>query len=163
MTETVSAVIVNKLGLHARAAAKLIKISNSYSCDIEIASAGDAENFVDGKSILALMLLAAGQGQTLIIPKKHAENIWEIDADDLAAIHRASKQVATAIRTALDPLGVACLQLNGRGVNQVVMHYHLHLIPRLPGKPELTMTEWELLPGDMDAIKETAGRIAAAL
>ena len=103
------------------------------------------------------------QGHTLIVPKKHAENIWEIDADDLAAIHRASKQVATAIRTALDPLGVACLQLNGRGVNQVVMHYHLHLIPRLPGKPELTMTEWELVPGDMDAIKETAGRIAAAL
>ena len=103
------------------------------------------------------------QGHTLIVPKKHAENIWEIDADDLAAIHRASKQVATAIRTALDPLGVACLQLNGRGVNQVVMHYHLHLIPRLPGKPELSMTEWELVQGDMDAIKETAGRIAAAL
>jgi histidine triad (HIT) family protein len=103
------------------------------------------------------------QGHTLIIPKAHAENIWEIDAEDLAAIHRASKQVAAGIKAALDPLGVACLQLNGRGVNQVVMHYHLHLIPRLPGGPELTMTEWELKPGDMDVIKETAAKIAAAI
>lgn len=103
------------------------------------------------------------QGHTLIIPKNHSENIWEIDPEDLAAIHQASKKVAAGIRTALDPIGVACLQLNGRGVNQVVMHYHLHLIPRVPGGPELTMTEWELKPGDMDAIKKTAGDIAAAI
>ncbi len=103
------------------------------------------------------------EGHTLIIPKAHAENIWEIDAEDLAAIHRASKKIAAAIRTALDPLGAACLQLNGRGVNQVVMHYHLHLIPRLPGGPKLTMTDWELVPGDMGRIRQTASRIAAAL
>ena len=51
-------------------------------------------------------------GHTLIIPKAHAENIWEIDAEDLAAIHRISKQVAMAIKTALKPDGVACLPLN---------------------------------------------------
>jgi len=50
-----------------------------------------------------------------------------------------------------------------RGVNQVVMHYHLHLIPRVSGGPELTMTAWELIPGDMDAIKLTGDRIAAAM
>lgn len=102
-------------------------------------------------------------GHTLIIPKAHAENIWEIDAEDLAAIHRMSKQVAAAIKTALKPDGVACLQLNGRAVNQVVMHYHLHLIPRLPGAPELTMTAWELIPGDMDVIRRNAEKIAAAM
>jgi len=102
-------------------------------------------------------------GHTLIIPKAHAENIWEIDAEDLAAIHRMSKQVAMAIKTALKPDGVACLQLNGRAVNQVVMHYHLHLIPRLPGAPELTMTAWELIPGDMDVIRRNAEKIAAAM
>jgi len=103
------------------------------------------------------------EGHTLIIPKAHAENIWEIDADDLTAIHRMSKQVASAIKTALKPDGVACLQLNGRAVNQVVMHYHLHLIPRLPGAPELTMTAWELIPGDMDVIRRNAEKITAAM
>lgn len=102
-------------------------------------------------------------GHTLIIPKAHAENIWEISGEDLTAIHLASKKVADAIKEVLKPAGVAVLQLNGRGVNQVVMHYHLHLIPRVSGGPELTMTAWELIPGDMDAIKQTSDRIAAAM
>ena len=102
-------------------------------------------------------------GHTLIIPKAHAENIWEISRQDFTAIHLASKKVADAINEVLNPAGVAVLQLNGRGVNQVVMHYHLHLIPRVSGGPELKMTAWELIPGDMDAIKQTSDRIAAAM
>jgi len=103
------------------------------------------------------------EGHTLIIPKAHAENIWEISGEDLTAIHLASKKVADAIKEVLSPVGVAVLQLNGRGVNQVVMHYHLHLIPRVSGGPELTMTAWELIPGDMDAIKLTGNKISAAM
>ena len=102
-------------------------------------------------------------GHTLVIPKRHAENIWEIDGEDLAAIHRASLKIAGAMKTSLDPDGIAFLQLNGRAVNQVVMHYHLHLIPRKSSDPELTMTEWELVPGDMTAIGKTAEAIAAAI
>lgn len=103
------------------------------------------------------------EGHTLIIPKNHAENLWEISAEDLAAIHLASKKVADAIKEALNPIGVAALQLNGRGANQVVMHYHLHLIPRSSGAPELPVTNWELKPGDMDAIRRTGEKIAAAI
>jgi len=102
-------------------------------------------------------------GHTLIIPKKHAENIWEIPADDLAAIHRASKKVADALKSSLNLDGVACLQLNGRGVNQVVMHYHLHLIPHISGNPKFVMTDWELKPGNMDVIRKNAEKIASAI
>ncbi|MGB5424216.1 MAG: HIT family protein [Desulfobacterales bacterium] len=102
-------------------------------------------------------------GHTLIIPKRHAENIWEIDGEDLAAIHQASIKIARAMKTSLDPDGIAFLQLNGRAVNQVVMHYHLHLIPRKSNDPKLTMTEWELVPGDMAAIGKTAEAIAGAI
>lgn len=102
-------------------------------------------------------------GHTLIIPKRHAENIWEIDGEDLAAIHRASLKIAKAMKTSLNPDGIAFLQLNGRAVNQIVMHYHLHLIPRKSSDPKLTMTEWELVPGDMTAIGKTAEKIAAAI
>ena len=103
------------------------------------------------------------EGHTLIIPKTHAENLCEIPEDYLTAIHLASKKIAGAMKKALKPTGVAALQLNGIGVNQVVMHYHLHLIPRLSGSPELPVTAWELKPGNMDAIKKTAERIAAAI
>ena len=103
------------------------------------------------------------KGHTLLIPKKHAENLWEIAEEDLTAIHAASKLVADGIKQSLNPVGVAALQLNGRGVNQVVMHYHLHLIPRGDGDPELKMTEWELIPGDMEEIKQTGAAIADAI
>ena len=102
-------------------------------------------------------------GHTLIIPKRHAKDLWEIPDDDLTAIHLASKKVIQAIKAALNPSGVACVQLNGPGANQVVLHYHLHLVPRMAGGPELPVAAWELKKGDMEAIQKTAARIAAAL
>lgn len=103
------------------------------------------------------------KGHTLVIPKNHAQDLWEIPSEDLAALHIASQKIIRAIKIALDPLGVACVQLNGRGVNQVVMHYHLHLVPRSSGEPELPFISWELRQGDMEAIEKTAKKIAAAL
>ena len=68
-----------------------------------------------------------------------------------------------AIQDALNPIGVAALQLNGKGANQVVMHYHLHLAPRMADGPLLPMTSWELKEGDMEAIQKTAEKIATAI
>ncbi|HKI48934.1 MAG TPA: HIT family protein [Desulfobacteria bacterium] len=102
-------------------------------------------------------------GHTLIIPKNHAANLKEISEEDLAAVHRASKKVMPAIETALKASGVACVQLNGRGVNQVVMHYHLHLIPKVPEGPDLPVSKWEIIPGDMNEIKGTAEKISSAV
>jgi histidine triad (HIT) family protein len=103
------------------------------------------------------------EGHTLIIPKAHAENLWEIPEDDLIAIQLASQKIVRAIRKVLNPAGVAVLQLNGRGVNQVIMHYHLHLMPRTDESPELPVSIWELKQGDMAAIEQTAERIAAEI
>ncbi len=103
------------------------------------------------------------EGHTLVIPKRHARNLWEIPEEDLAAVHAASKKIIHGIREVLNPVGVACLQLNGRGVNQVVEHYHLHLMPRKGDDPELPVSLWELKEGDMEAIGQTAKKIAAAI
>ncbi|NCP07705.1 MAG: HIT family protein [Deltaproteobacteria bacterium CG_4_8_14_3_um_filter_51_11] len=103
------------------------------------------------------------EGHTLVIPKRHAENLWEMTDGDLAAVQIAGKRIGLAIKKALDATGVACLQLNGRGANQVVMHYHLHLIPRLEGGPPLPVSNWELKAGDMARIKAVAERITSAL
>ncbi len=102
-------------------------------------------------------------GHTLIIPKSHRANIWEMEEAEMEAVGRAAKKIAGAIRTALSPAGVACLQLNGRAVNQIVMHYHLHLIPRQADDPELSMTAWELVPGDIDRIRRIGEKIASAI
>ncbi len=48
-------------------------------------------------------------------------------------------------------------------VNQIVMHYHLHLIPRASGSEALKLTAWEMIPGDMDAINRTGTAIAVSI
>jgi phosphocarrier protein HPr len=56
--------IINKLGLHARAAAKLVNVASKHACDIEI---GLPERMVNAKSIMSVMLLAASQGTELTL------------------------------------------------------------------------------------------------
>ncbi|KXJ54692.1 HPr family phosphocarrier protein [Neptuniibacter pectenicola] len=56
--------IINKLGLHARAAAKLINVTARFSSDISLEKDGRA---VDGKSIMSVMMLAASKGTTLTV------------------------------------------------------------------------------------------------
>jgi phosphocarrier protein len=72
--------IVNKLGLHARAAAKLTQIAGGYAAEIWLSRSGRR---VNAKSIMGVMMLAAGQGSKVLI---------EADGDDageaIAAISR---------------------------------------------------------------------------
>src|ERR1041384_8655590 len=56
--------IVNKLGIHARPAAMFVKTANRFTCDIFVEKDGEK---VNGKSIMGLMMLAAGPGSTLTV------------------------------------------------------------------------------------------------
>ena len=68
--------ITNKLGLHARAAAKFVHLSNRYASSVRIDKEG---NVVDGKSILGILTLAAVQGSeiTLIVSGKDEKEALE--------------------------------------------------------------------------------------
>jgi phosphocarrier protein HPr len=54
--------VINRLGLHARPAAMFVRIASRYRCDVWVAKEGEE---VNGKSIMGLMMLAAGQGSKL--------------------------------------------------------------------------------------------------
>ena len=56
--------VANKLGIHARPAALFVKIANRYHCDIFVEKDGEK---VNGKSIMGLMILAAGPGSKLTV------------------------------------------------------------------------------------------------
>lgn len=55
--------IINKLGLHARAAAKFVGVAGRYPCQVRVGRS--ASSLVDGKSIMSVMMLAAGKGTSL--------------------------------------------------------------------------------------------------
>ena len=62
--------ITNKLGIHARPAAQLVKTSNAFDADITVEKDGEE---VDGKSIMGLMMLAAGHGSVLTVTTEGAQ------------------------------------------------------------------------------------------
>jgi phosphocarrier protein len=64
---SLSADIVNKLGLHARAAAKLTQIAGGFASEIFISRSGRR---VNAKSIMGVMMLAAGQGTSVLVEAK---------------------------------------------------------------------------------------------
>jgi len=56
--------VLNKLGIHARPAAMFVKTANRFSCDIFVEKDGEK---VNGKSIMGLMMLAAGPGSKVTV------------------------------------------------------------------------------------------------
>lgn len=69
--------IVNRLGLHARAAAKLVHAAGRFGCDVRLTMDGET---VDAKSILGLMALGAAQGTTVSIACDGADEGAAIEA-----------------------------------------------------------------------------------
>ena len=71
--------IVNKLGLHARAAAKLVTLASKFASDVRVRK--DARE-VSGKSIMGVMMLAAAKGSTLTLIAEGADAMQALDELD---------------------------------------------------------------------------------
>ena len=69
--------IINKLGLHARAAAKFVSCATAFSSSVRVGQEG---NLVDGKSIMSIMMLAAAKGSTLELEVEGADEQAAMDA-----------------------------------------------------------------------------------
>ena len=69
--------IINKLGLHARAAAAFVKLASSFQSKIELTFCGQR---VNGKSIMGIMMLAASQGSEMILHVDGADEQSAVDA-----------------------------------------------------------------------------------
>jgi histidine triad (HIT) family protein len=81
------------------------------------------------------------QGHTLVIPKKHYENLYEMPDDLLARVIKLSKRVAKAQKKVLHAKAVNLVNSSGREAWQDVFHFHMHVIPRFEND-ELKGRSW---------------------
>lgn len=97
-------------------------------------------------------------GHTMVIPRAHVPDIWQLSEDQARQLSATALRIATAIRDSLHPDGLSVIQSNGEAASQTVMHVHVHLVPRTIGDrigqiwpPESTYSEaqkddaWETL------------------
>ncbi len=122
-----------------------------------------SEKVYENDRVLAFMdINPLNDGHLLVIPKAHAATVFEISGTDLLAVMSAVHKLAAAVQKALNPDGANLLQLNGKAANQMVPHLHVHIVPRWSGDG-LTISQWELTPGDTEKVKNMASRIRTAL
>nr|WP_295678260.1 HIT family protein [uncultured Lachnoclostridium sp.] len=72
----------------------------------------------------------AAKGHTLLLPKTHAVNLFELDELEVSKALLVAKKLAAATQKTLQCDGINILQNNGTAAGQSVFHFHIHLIPR---------------------------------
>ena len=112
-------------------------------------AAGEAPATVvheDERTIAFMDINPATRGHMLVIPRRHARDLLDIDAEDLSAAVAVGRQLAGRAMERLGADGVNLLNSCGRAAWQVIFHFHLHVIPRYENDP--LRLPW--LPGDGD-------------
>lgn len=108
--------------------------------------------YEDDKFVAILDAAPATKGHTLIIPKKHHSDLFDMTPEEAAEAMKRARTVAATLREKLHPDGMNMMQNNGEVAGQTVMHYHLHLIPRYLTDPE--HINWKPGPADKERLKE---------
>jgi histidine triad (HIT) family protein len=132
-------------------------------CKIVLGEAPASVVYEDSAILAFMDLNPANSGHTLIIPKEHWENIYEIPEKTLIKIAPIIKRTCTAVKKATGCEGISILQLNGKAAGQVVMHYHVHVIPRFSGdimsKTPGAIIKYHKLSPERGQLDEIAKRI----
>ncbi len=88
--------------------------------------------YEDNEIIAFVPLDTVLKGHTLVIPKQHYENIFDIDEGILLKMVKVIKHLSLELVASNDATGINILNANGKDAQQSVSHLHFHLVPRYP-------------------------------
>ena len=138
-----------------------MKSDNCIFCKIASGAIPSTSVYEDEDFRAILDLGPAAEGHTLILPKEHYDDVTELSEEVAAKVLPVAARIGMAMKEGLGCAGFNLVQNNGVAAGQTVMHFHLHVIPRYEGGPEIaSWTPGETTP---EMMKETAEKIRAAL
>lgn len=100
----------------------------------------------------------ATKGHALILPKEHADNLYELPEETAAKVLVLAKRLATKMTEKLGCDGFNIVQNNGTVAGQTVFHFHMHLIPRYNNDGQ--KIAWEPQNVEAEELKNTKGILA---
>ena len=115
-----------------------MKDSNCIFCKIS------STIYEDEDFRVILDLGPASRGHALILPKNHYQDVCALDEAVAAKALPLAAKIGAAMKKALGCSGFNVVQNNGKSAGQTVFHFHIHVIPRYDGGPE--MVTWK--PGE---------------
>jgi histidine triad (HIT) family protein len=105
-------------------------MTNCIFCKIVNGEIPAAKVFENEHVLAFLDISQVTKGHTLVIPKVHKENLYELTPDIAGKLYEVVPSIAKAIKTEFKPVGLNSVNNNGELAGQSVFHFHLHLIPR---------------------------------
>lgn len=110
-----------------------MKLDNCIFCKIANGEIPSRTVYEDADFRAILDLGPATKGHTLILPKEHAANLYELPEETAAKVLPVAKKIAALMQERLGCDGLNLVQNNGEVAGQTVKHFHLHVIPRYEG------------------------------
>lgn len=120
-----------------------------------------AAKVFENENVLAFLDISqVTEGHTLVIPKVHKENLYELTPEIARNLFEAVPTIANALKTEFHPVGLNTVNNNGELAGQTVFHFHMHLIPRY-GKGDGFGAVWKNNQSDYtpQQLQEMAGNI----
>jgi histidine triad (HIT) family protein len=113
-------------------------VSGSDDCIFCAIASGEGKAEIvdsDERTVAFLDINPATRGHALVIPRTHAESLFDVSEEDMLATMAAARRLAQRMRETLKPDGVNILNAAGPAAWQSVFHFHLHVIPRYLDDP----------------------------
>ena len=132
-------------------------MSECVFCKIIRKEAPASKVYEDEQVVAFLSNRPVNVGHTLVAPKKHYENIYEIPEEEAAYLFKIVQKIARAVKDATGIEGIRIVQNNGADAGQVIFHLHVHVIPMKPSSQllhEHSFRAAELLDKDAEKIRQ---------
>jgi len=138
----------------------MVQDNNCIFCRI-VSGDSPCHKVFESPGALAFMdIYPAADGHVLVLPRQHFEHIFEITDEDMRAVAAAARRIACAQQRLLHPDGLSVVQANGAAAGQTIMHYHVHLLPRVSGQK---LRLHGPRPGDPERLAALAEQLADQL
>ncbi|MCQ6280661.1 HIT family protein [Bacillus sp. EB600] len=122
-------------------------MSDCIFCKIVSGEIPSAKVFENEHVVAFLDISQVTKGHTLVIPKVHKENLFELTPEIARNVFEAVPSIANALKAEYEPVALNMVNNNGEQAGQTVFHFHLHLIPRY-GKGDGFGAVWKDNQGD---------------
>ena len=138
-----------------------MKDCNCIFCKIANGEIPSTTLYEDEDFRVILDLGPATRGHALLLPKNHFANLFELDDETAQKAILVAKKMAGKMKAALGADGFNLVQNNGEAAGQTVFHFHMHVIPRYEGGPD--MVSWTPGKASPEELAEVADKIKGCL
>ncbi|WP_107840964.1 HIT family protein [Metasolibacillus meyeri] len=137
-------------------------MSECLFCKIIDGSIPSTKVYEDEHVYAFMDIMPLTKGHTLLIPKTHCRDLFEMPEEVASQLYAAAPKVAKAIQAAFNPAGLNTVNNNGAAAGQTVFHYHLHFIPRYDETDGLRLV-WTTSQPSREELTEAAEAIQSFL